>query len=136
MPNKNEEKIDFGDDSVPVYVTAVFIAFAGIGFLALSIYYIIYLPVPAAMQPLKTRLVVTLGLQEMTEVERLPVAVTVYGDENVFVYLEPNDDSEVIAIVVPDTSYAVLQKEGEWYRVEIEGEHGEGWINEQFLLLE
>ncbi len=136
MPNKNEEKIDFGDDSVPVYVTAVFIAFAGIGFLALSIYYIIYLPVPAAMQPLKTRLVVTLGLQEMTEVERLPVAVTVYGDENVFVYLEPNNDSEVIAIVVPDTSYAVLQKEGEWYRVEIEGEHGEGWINEQFLLLE
>ncbi len=132
MSNK-EEKINLGEDSLPVHVTAVFIALAGIGFLAFALYYIIYLPVPSIMLPLKTRVITVLGLENVKSGE---VFVVIRGEEDVSVYAEPKEDSEEVGLIIPGLTYKLLEKSNDWYKIIIDNEKTEGWINEQFLLID
>ncbi len=50
---------------LPVLVVAVLIFLSSIGFLIFAVYYIAYLPVPMAMQPLKVRILTALKVEEV-----------------------------------------------------------------------
>ncbi len=65
-----KEKLELGEDSLPVYVTALFIALAGLGFLAFALYYLIYLPVPTPIYPLSKQGCLSLYLG-MRQIEKL-----------------------------------------------------------------
>ncbi len=134
----NTDFEDFGESSVPVYVSAAFIALAGLGFLALSLYYIIYLPVPTLMQPLKTRVLLVLGMEEAKKqiVEEERYVVSVIEEESVPAHAEPNEDSEVFIELPPGSTYTVLQKIEGWYKIMLENGYTEAWVREHFLLVE
>ncbi len=131
-----KEKLELGEDSLPVYVTALFIALAGLGFLAFALYYLIYLPVPTPIYPLKTRVLIMLGMEADREVEVVQTFGVVVSEEEVPVYFENNNESEVILMVSPEETYTVLQEEDGWYKIVLENDYAEGWINQQFLLIE
>ncbi len=54
-----KEKIE-----LPVFVVAILIFLASLGFLGFAVYYIAFLPVPMSMQPLRVRLLTTLQAED------------------------------------------------------------------------
>ncbi len=72
---------------LPIYIVAILIFLSSVGFLVFAVYYMVYLPVPMVMQPLRIRILTAVQVDEVmryTEEER--------GD--VDGYLE--DDVEII----------------------------------------
>ncbi len=101
------------------YLTALLIAVAGLGFFAFATYYIAYLPVPTAMQPLRVRILTALQLEDILERE-------VVFEEEKEVYLEPSFDAEIISGTDPDRVYRRTEEKEEWLKIRV-GEE-EGWV--------
>ena len=132
------EEIQLEDDTqdqveqdIPVYVTAVFIAVSGIGFLIFTVYYIAFLPVPTAMQPLRVRILTTLQLEQALEDDLTVVTITGV-DEALNVYSEPDDSSEVIAEVIEGAFYEKIEEQNGWVKVQDEDETLQGWIKKEY----
>ncbi len=122
---KNQERRSQTEKHRSVLLIAIFIAIAGIMFLVLAAYYLIYLPVPAPIQPLKHR--VLLHLDDDKVVYTVDVAVVRDDGEGVvFVRRGPGETQEVIGEAIPGESYEVTAQLAGWVRVKFE--EGEGWI--------
>ena len=122
--DKKREKSD-----IPLYVTAVFIAVSGIGLLIFSIYYIAFLPVPNAMQPLRVRVLTTLQLEGVLEDEE--DMVTIEGDEGfVDILNSPDPDGEVVAEAERGGFYLKLNRSGDWVEIRDDGDTFRGWVRE------
>ncbi len=59
MENKRDKK------ELPIYIVAMLIFLSSIAFLVFAVYYIIYLPVPVVVQPLRIRILTTIKKDEM-----------------------------------------------------------------------
>ena len=116
---------------IPLYVTAVFIAVSGIGFLIFTVYYIAFLPIPAAMQPLRVRILTTLQLEEALE-DDLDIVTIVNAEDGLDVYSEPDDSSEVIAEVIEGAFYEEVERSNDWIKIRDEEETLQGWIKEEY----
>ena len=132
-----DQEIQLEDDTqedinqdIPVYVTAVFIAVSGIGFLIFTVYYIAFLPVPTAMQPLRVRILTTLQLEEALE-DDLDIVTITNAEDGLNVYSEPDDSSEVIAEVIEGAFYEKIEEQNGWVKVQDEDEILQGWIKEE-----
>ena len=133
-----DQEIQLEDDTqedinqnIPVYVTAVFIAVSGIGFLIFTVYYIAFLPVPTAMQPLRVRILTTLQLEEALE-DDLDIVTIVNAEDGLDVYSEPDDSSEVIAEVIEGAFYEEVERSNDWIKIRDEEETLQGWIKEEY----
>jgi hypothetical protein len=74
-------KYDYNQKTeLPIYIVAVLIFLASLGFLAFAVYYIAFLPVPIAMQPLKSRILTTLQVEEVAR-EKEEVVETLVEEE-------------------------------------------------------
>jgi hypothetical protein len=74
-------KYDYNQKTeLPIYIVAVLIFLASLGFLAFAVYYIAFLPVPVAMQPLKSRILTTLQVEEVAR-EKEEVVETLVEEE-------------------------------------------------------
>ena len=122
---------DEQEQDIPVYVTAVFIAVSGIGFLIFTVYYIAFLPVPTAMQHLRVRILTTLQLEQALEDDLTVVTITGV-DEALNVYSEPDDSSEVIAEVIEGAFYEKIEEQNGWVEVQDEDETLQGWIKKEY----
>ncbi|MEA2092655.1 MAG: pilus assembly protein PilM, partial [Patescibacteria group bacterium] len=109
-----------------VLLVAVFIVIAGFLLLGLSIYYLIYLPVPAPMQPLKSRILLALEDEKVETIDVVFISDDI--EEEIVVYSGPGEDSEVIDYNVSSGEFYIAtgQRAG-WIRIKIEDR--EGWIN-------
>ncbi len=107
------------------YLTGFLIGLAGLALLFSAVYYIAYLPVPAAMHPLKMRVLTALQLEGVLEKEGI---FLISSEEEMEVYLEPDEGSEVLFHTKPGKAYEILEEEEEWTKVKVEGE--KGWIKE------
>ena len=132
------EEIQLEDDTqkeveqdIPVYVTAVFIAVSGIGFLIFTVYYIAFLPVPTAMQPLRVRILTTLQLEQALEDDLTVVTITGV-DETLNVYANPDENSNVIAEVTDGSFYEKIGEQNGWVEVQDEDTAIQGWIKEEY----
>ncbi len=122
---KNQERRSQVEKHRSVLLVAIFIAIAGIMFLVLAAYYLIYLPVPAPIQPLKQR--VLLYMDDETSISTMDVAVIKEGlDEPAFVRRGPGEAQEIIGEAVPGESYQATRQLAGWVRIKFEDT--EGWI--------
>jgi len=107
-----------------VLFAALLIAFAGILLLGLAIYFLIYLPVPAPMQPLQDR--VRMVMEE--DAEHMDVAVISEElEEDPEVYAGPGEEQEVVGVAERGEEYRATAQRGGWVRIELE--EVEGWIH-------
>ena len=116
-----------------VLVVSLFITIAGLVLLGLSIYYLIYLPVPAPIQPLQDRVLTEMqqeGIQE-EEVEVEDRAIILEEIDGADVYDGPGEEQEVLGVVEPGESYRATGQSAGWVRIEFEDT--EGWIDSQYL---
>lgn len=105
------------------YLTATLIVLAGLGFLFGVVYYILFLPVPIPIIPLKHRIITTLQLEE-----RIPIYIFLREDVGqINVYKTHDLDSEKITILPPGGSYKLLEKKEEWYKIKVD-EEIKGWV--------
>ncbi len=121
---KNQERRSQVEKHRSVLLVALFIAIAGIMFLGLSAYYLIYLPVPAPIQPLKQRVLLQIedrsgGIVEMAVIKKEP-------EEEPLVRRGPGREQEVIGEATPGQSYEATAQLAGWVRIKF-GEE-EGWI--------
>ncbi|GEM_PF-3300822 len=108
-----------------VLLVALFISLTGVALLGLAIYFLIYLPVPAPMQPLQDR--VRMVLEE--EVEHMDVVVISEDiEEDPEVYRGPGEEQEVVGTATRGEEYRATAQRGGWVRIEIE-EEVEGWVH-------
>jgi type IV pilus assembly protein PilM len=127
---KNQERRLQVEKHRSVFLVAIFIAVAGIMFLGLAAYYLIYLPVPAPIQPLKQR--VLLHIDERSGIEMIDVAVVKDElDEPAYVRKGPGKTQEVIGEAVPGESYRATTQLAGWVRIVFEDT--EGWIHGEDL---
>lgn len=126
-----EEETKRDEQQIPFYVTAIFIAVSGVGFLIFTVYYIAFLPVPTAMQPLRMRVLTTLQLEEALE-NNIDI-VTVVADQKISVYAEPNSDSEIIAELAEAGFYQRIDEEDEWTKIESEEGAMTGWVESNHI---
>ena len=122
---------DEQEQDIPVYVTAVFIAVSGIGFLIFTVYYIAFLPIPTAMQPLRVRILTTLQLEQALE-DNLTVVTIAGVDETLNVYANPDENSDVIAEVAEGAFYEKIGEQNGWVEVQDEDETLQGWIKKEY----
>ncbi len=144
------------EKNISAYLTGIFIALAGIGLLIFVIYYMFYFPVPEPMHPLRSRIFTALKLEEARkeatlrdqdfrlevildmiergQEEERDVSVEIKSNlKEVDIFQEPNLDSEIIFKVKPESSLVLLQLEGTWCKISLEGK--EGWIEEDKINL-
>ncbi len=122
---KNQERRSQTEKQRSVLLVALFIAIVGIMFLALSAYYLIYLPVPAPIQPLQQRVLLT--FEERGEFEMVEMAfIREDLDEPVFVMRGPGENQEIIGEAVSGESYQITIQLAGWFRIVFE--ETEGWI--------
>ncbi|MDA3814751.1 MAG: pilus assembly protein PilM, partial [Patescibacteria group bacterium] len=113
-----------------VLLVAIFITIAGFLLLGLSIYYLIYLPVPAPMQPLKSRILLIL---EDEKAETIDVAFIVDElKEEATVHAGPGEESEVVGYVNSGEFYQATGQRSGWVRIKF-SEEQEGWIYRENL---
>ncbi len=105
----------------PRYLVAMLIALGGLGFLLFAVYYIVYLPVPVALQPLKMRVLTVLQLEQILNQEGFVVA-----SEEINIYLDNNEESDVLFQMIRGNVYEVLEVDNDWIRVNFNNQ--EGWI--------
>ncbi len=127
---KSQERRSQTEKHRSVLLIAIFIAIVGIMFLALSAYYLIYLPVPAPIQPLQQR--VLLHLDERGQLEMIDMAfIREDLEEPVFVRRGPGETQEAIGEALPGESYQATAQLAGWVRI-VFGET-EGWIHAENL---
>ncbi len=121
---KNQERRSQVEKHRSVLLVALFIAIAGVMFLGLAAYYLIYLPVPAPIQPLKQRVLLQLdgGDSQVMDV----VIIKNELDEEPVVRRGPGREQEVIGEVVPGETYQATAQLAGWIRIKM-GDI-EGWI--------
>jgi hypothetical protein len=76
---------------LPVLVIAILIFLSSIGFLGFAVYYITFLPVPMAMQPLKVRILTAIQVEESIVREQGIIEEDVEVDEESY---GGNEDGE------------------------------------------
>jgi type IV pilus assembly protein PilM len=112
-----------------VLLVAIFIVIAGFLLLGLSIYYLVYLPVPAPMQPLKNRILLII---DDKKVETVDVAFIADDLEGVVIYSGPGEESDVVGSAFSGEFYQATGQRAGWVRVKI-SEDEEGWIYRENL---
>jgi type IV pilus assembly protein PilM len=123
---KNQERRSQVEKHRSVLLVAVFIAISGILFLGLAAYYLIYLPVPAPIQPLKQRIL--LHLEEKPGEETIDVAVIREELEGpAYVRRGPGEEQEIIGEAIPGKRYKATGQLAGWVRIVFEDT--EGWIH-------
>lgn len=127
---KNQEKKSQTEKQRSVLLVALFIAISGVMFLGLAVYYLIYLPVPAPIQPLKQR--VLLFMDDSPGMETIDV-VTIRSDieEVIYIYKGPGEAQDVIAEAMPGERYRATTQLSGWWRIVV-GDT-EGWVKGEFL---
>lgn len=114
-----------------ILIAALFITIAGVILLGLSIYYLIYLPVPAPIQPLKDRVLLETQMNG-SQIDTRDVAIINSQLETpASVYSGPGTDSEVVGEVEPASRHTATGQTGGWVRIQVGDE--EGWINSENL---
>lgn len=108
-----------------VLLVSLFIMIAGLILLGLSIYYLIYLPVPAPIQPLKNRIL--LQFDQEKQVKTADVAIVKSDIAECLVYEGPGQESEIIGQAEPGARYKATGQRSGWVRVQLD-EGKEGWI--------
>jgi hypothetical protein len=126
---KKEDRQD-----MPIYVTAIFIAFSGIGFLLFTVYYIAFLPIPTPMQPLKLRVLTFLQLEQVREggFEVIKV-VNVNDQERVGIRTKPDKERPIIFEISGGEFYKKIEEEGDWVRLEDQNGGIKGWIEKKYI---
>ncbi len=110
-----------------ILIVALFITIAGIVLLGLSTYYLVYLPVPAPIQPLQDRILLRVEEDDDVDVEMIDMAVVrVDLQDPTPVYRGPGDEQEIIGEAFPGESYRATGQRTGWVRIEIDDV--EGWI--------
>ncbi len=129
---KNQAKKSQQEQHRSVLLVAVFIVIAGFLLLGLAVYYLIYLPVPAPMQPLKDRVLLVL---EDTEIEAIDVVYINIDleEDGAIVYSGPGDETDIISQVEAGSVHKATGQRGIWMRISIEEENIEGWIHGENL---
>jgi len=134
---EEEKKVE--KQEIPVYVTAIFIALSGIGLLLFTVYYIAFLPVPVAMQPLRIRILTALQLEEILEEEDTVLVTVIETDEDrdrTSVYSEPDEDSPLHFSAAPGDFYEKLEEGDGWIKIGKIGTEEEtetGWIKSEMV---
>ena len=125
LPEEIREKEEKSQQSQyrTIVMVALFVAVAGLVLLGLSIYYLVYLPVPAPIQPLRDRVLMEIEEHE----ETIDVAIIREEGEEVSVYEGPGEEQDVIAEAELGETYPATGMRGEWVRVRIDDDT-EGWI--------
>jgi type IV pilus assembly protein PilM len=123
---KNQEKRSQVEKHRSVLLVALFIAISGLIFLALAAYYLIYLPVPAPIQPLKQRVLTHLDGDSGVEIIDVAVVKTEL-EEPAYVRRGPGSEQEIIGEAVAGERYQATTQLAGWVRI-VFGER-EGWIH-------
>ena len=117
---------------IPLYVTAVFIAVSGIGLLIFTVYYIAFLPVPNAMQPLRVRVLTALQLEQALN-EGLDIVMIKEGEGPVSLHQDPDEDSQIVGQLARGGFYQLLDHEDGWVELQDEQEIARGWVKEDHV---
>lgn len=124
-----EIKIQQGKQRSVLLASAV-VALSGLVLLGLSLFYLVYLPVPAPMAPLKQRVVTTFYLEK--DNQELTVKIRdEFVESGINIYALPGERSEVIYTATTADEIELLQKIDIWYKVKIDSI--EGWASEEYL---
>ncbi len=110
-------------NNLPTYLTAIFIALAGLGFLIATISYFVYLPVPTPLQPLQYRIITKLAI------EKTPLFIST--EKETAVFQEPDLESEQITVISPEVYYRVIDQTENWYKIRVNEE--QGWIQKESI---
>ncbi len=106
-----------------VLLVASFVLIAGIMLLSLAVYYLVYLPVPAPMQPLKNRILLVMEREDVT----IDIAIVREDlEESPPVHQGPGTATEIIGTVEMGGMYRVTGQRAGWVRIEFEDISG--WI--------
>lgn len=126
---KKDEKQD-----IPIYVTAIFIAISGVGFLLFTVYYIAFLPVPTPMQPLKVRILTTLQLEEAQNNNLDVVEVVELSDTGkTGIRVKPAKNSVIIVEVAKGGYYEKIEEKENWVKIRNDEYGTEGWIEKEYV---
>lgn len=113
-----------------VLLASVVVALSGLVLLGLSLFYLVYLPVPAPMVPLKQRVITTFYLEK--DNQELTVKIRdEFVESGISIYALPGERSEVIYTATTADEIELLQKIDIWYKVKIGSI--EGWASEEYL---
>ena len=113
-----------------VLLASVVVALSGLVLLGLSLFYLVYLPVPAPMAPLKQRVITTFYLEK--DNQELTVKIRdEFVESGISIYALPGERSEVIYTATTADEIELLQKIDIWYKVKIGSI--EGWASEEYL---
>ncbi len=110
-------------EKLATYLTSLMIAFAGIGFLIFTVWYIINFPIPDPMQPLRHRIITILRLEEVAIKDSF---IELKDNKDIIVYTEPNEDSEKITAISLG-EHKILKNIDNWFKIEL-NEDVSGWI--------
>ncbi len=122
---KSQAKKSQQETQRSVFLVALFIVIAGLLLLGMAVYYLVYLPVPAPMQPLKNRIMLVL---EESKNEMVDVAfISDDTEEEIAVYNGPGDESGVVGYVSSGEIYMATGQRAGWVRITMED--NEGWID-------
>ena len=122
---KSQAKKSQQETQRSVFLVALFIVIAGLLLLGMAVYYLVYLPVPAPMQPLKNRIMLVL---EESKNEMVDVAfISDDTEEEITVYNGPGDESGVVGYVSSGEIYMATGQRAGWVRITMED--NEGWID-------
>ncbi len=123
MNNINQRpRIKLRKDYFP-HFAAVMVTF-GISFLLLVVIWIVYLPIPVSMQPLKVRFLIRLSMEERIMIQ-LPAETIVYS--------EPYQDSDILIELKENTQALKWQEIEKWYKIEIRDENIKGWVMKNYI---
>jgi type IV pilus assembly protein PilM len=114
-----------------VLIASAVVALSGIALLSLSIFYLIYLPVPPPMQPLKYRMMNVFPLEGEEKTVRIK---SEFSGQEINVFKTPGEESEVVFTVTDQDVLKLLQNIGVWYKIKL-GDN-EGWIQETYITIE
>lgn len=128
---EEDEKPD--KEEMPVYVTAIFIAVSGLGFLIFTIYYIAFLPVPSIMQPLRVRILTALQLEKALQEELSLVTIINAPQIGLEVYGAPDEASAVVARVTEGGFYEKIEETDEWVKIQAEDDLAVGWVKKEHV---
>lgn len=127
-----EEDKKSKEEKIPLYVTAIFIAVSGIGFLIFTVYYIAFLPVPTPMYPLRIRVLTTLQLEKALQ-EDTDFVTIINSEDGLPVYVEPNKDSDVVAKLANAGFYTKVKSEDGWTKIQSEDGMTTGWVESEYI---
>jgi cell division ATPase FtsA len=110
-----------------VLIASAVVALSGLVLLALTIFYLIYLPVPPPMQPLKYRMMTNFPTGEVKEIAILEEFI----NQEINVYETPGDETKIVFTVTSQDSLEMLQKIDSWYKIKV-GEK-QGWLHQRYI---